>query len=72
LECIAISFVVGLYDGFIGPGTGSFWYFITLWDSIFHKASANAKMVNLSTNFGSICLFILKVKSFGDCHSNGC
>jgi uncharacterized membrane protein YfcA len=24
-ECIAISFVVGLYDGFIGPGTGSFW-----------------------------------------------
>jgi uncharacterized membrane protein YfcA len=22
---IAISFVVGLYDGFIGPGTGSFW-----------------------------------------------
>jgi uncharacterized membrane protein YfcA len=34
-NAIAISFVVGLYDGFIGPGTGSFWYFITLWDSIF-------------------------------------
>jgi hypothetical protein len=28
----------------------------------FFKASANAKMVNLSTNFGSICLFMLKGK----------
>jgi uncharacterized membrane protein YfcA len=41
-NAIAISFVVGLYDGFIGPGTGSFLcgFFIALWDSIFIAANA--------------------------------
>lgn len=63
-NAIAISFVVGLYDGFIGPGTGSFLVvaFIAIMGFDFLHASANAKMVNLSTNFGSICLFILKGK----------
>jgi uncharacterized membrane protein YfcA len=31
-NAIAISFVVGLYDGFIGPGTGSFWLYIMGFD----------------------------------------
>jgi uncharacterized protein len=59
-----ISFVVGFYDGFIGPGTGSFFVvaFIVLLGFDFLHASANAKMVNLATNFGSICLFMLKGK----------
>jgi hypothetical protein len=35
--------------------------FIALMGLILH-ASANAKMVNLATNFGSICLFVLKGK----------
>lgn len=63
-NAIGISFVVGLYDGFIGPGTGSFLVvaFIAIMGFDFLHASANAKMVNLSTNFGSICLFILKGK----------
>jgi hypothetical protein len=53
-----------LYDGFIGPGTGSFLVvaFIAIMGFDFLHASANAKMVNLATNFGSICLFILKGK----------
>ncbi len=61
---ILIAIVVGLYDGFIGPGTGSFFIlgFITLLGFDFITASAHAKMVNLATNFGSICLFILKGK----------
>jgi uncharacterized protein len=64
LNAVAISFVVGFYDGFIGPGTGSFLVvaFITLMGFDFLHASANAKMVNLATNFGSICLFVLKGK----------
>lgn len=64
LNAIGISFVVGFYDGFIGPGTGSFLVvaFIALMGFDFLHASANAKMVNLSTNFGSICLFMLKGK----------
>ena len=64
LNAFAISFVVGLYDGFIGPGTGSFLFlqFIAIMGFDFLHASANAKMVNLATNFGSICLFMLKGK----------
>jgi uncharacterized membrane protein YfcA len=61
---VIISFIVGFYDGFIGPGTGSFLVlaFIALLGFDFLHASANAKMVNLATNFGSICLFALKGK----------
>lgn len=64
LNAVGISFVVGFYDGFIGPGTGSFLVvaFIAIMGFDFLHASANAKMVNLATNFGSICLFILKGK----------
>jgi uncharacterized protein len=61
---IGISLCVGFYDGFIGPGTGSFFVvaFISILGLDFLHASANAKMVNLATNFGSICLFVLKGK----------
>ncbi|REG97899.1 sulfite exporter TauE/SafE family protein [Flavobacterium aquicola] len=64
LNAVGISFIVGFYDGFIGPGTGSFLVvaFIAIMGFDFLHASANAKMVNLATNFGSICLFILKGK----------
>ncbi len=56
---ILISITVGFYDGFIGPGAGSFLIlaFITLMGFDFLKASANAKMVNLATNLGSIAFF---------------
>lgn len=61
---ISISICVGFYDGFIGPGTGSFFVlaFVSFLGFDFLHASANAKMVNLATNFGSICLFVLKGK----------
>ncbi len=61
---VVISILVGFYDGFIGPGTGSFLVlgFVSILGYDFLHASANAKMVNLATNFGSICLFVLKGK----------
>ncbi len=61
---LLISIVIGFYDGFIGPGAGSFLVlaFVVLMGYDFLHASANAKMVNLATNFGSIVLFILKGK----------
>jgi len=61
---VLISVIIGFYDGFIGPGTGSFLVlgFVTILGFDFLHASANAKMVNLATNFGSICLFVLKGK----------
>jgi uncharacterized membrane protein YfcA len=64
INAVMISVIVGFYDGFIGPGTGSFFVvaFIALMGFDFLHASANAKMVNLSTNFGSICLFIIRAK----------
>lgn len=62
LYAILISALIGFYDGFIGPGSGSFLIlaFIMLMGIDFLHASANAKMVNLATNAGSIILFILK------------
>lgn len=64
IYAVVISIIIGFYDGFIGPGTGSFFVvaFIALMGFDFLHASANAKMVNLATNFGSICLFISKGK----------
>lgn len=57
-----ISLVIGFYDGFIGPGAGSFLIlaFIALMRFDFLHASANAKLINLSTNTGSIILFLIK------------
>ena len=61
---LIMSICIGFYDGFIGPGTGSFLVlaFVSVLGFDFLHASANAKMVNLATNFGSICLFVLKGK----------
>lgn len=59
---IFISLTLGFYDGFIGPGAGSFLIlaFISLLGYDFLHASAQAKLVNLSTNLGSIILFTIK------------
>lgn len=64
LYVILISLLIGFYDGFIGPGAGSFLIlaFITLLGSDFLHASAQAKLVNLATNLGSITLFLIKGK----------
>lgn len=61
---LAISLVIGFYDGFIGPGAGSFLVlaFVSIMGYDFLLASTNAKMVNLATNAGSILLFLLKGK----------
>ena len=61
---IAISLLIGFYDGFIGPGAGSFLImaFISLLGYDFLHVSAQAKLVNLATNLGSIVLFTIKGK----------
>jgi len=61
---VLISLSIGFYDGFIGPGAGSFLIlaFISLLGFDFLQASANAKLVNLATNLGSITLFIVQGK----------
>ena len=56
-----IGLVVGAYDGFLGPGTGSF--FVILLVSVlgygFLEASAKAKIANLATNLSAIVVFAL-------------
>lgn len=61
---LLISLVIGFYDGFIGPGAGSFLIlsFIGMLGFDFLKASAHAKFVNLATNLGSILFFSLSGK----------
>jgi uncharacterized membrane protein YfcA len=53
------ALAIGLYDGFIGPGAGSFMvlFFITALGFDFLRASAHAKFVNVATNAGSIIFF---------------
>jgi hypothetical protein len=54
--------VVGFYDGFFGPGTGSFLVlgFIALIGFDFLKASAYAKLVNAATNLSCTLFFASK------------
>ena len=51
--------VIGFYDGFFGPGTGSFliFTFIGVFGLSFLAASASAKVVNAATNFAAVLLF---------------
>jgi uncharacterized membrane protein YfcA len=59
LYAALFAVILGFYDGFIGPGAGSFLvlFFIGVLGFDFLKASAHAKFVNLSTNMGSIIFF---------------
>jgi uncharacterized protein len=57
---------IGLYDGFFGPGTGSFlvFLFVRVFGLDFLHASASAKIVNASTNAAAIILFGLTGELF--------
>jgi uncharacterized membrane protein YfcA len=61
---IPICFVIGFYDGFFGPGTGSFliiaFYAFVGLDLL--QASATAKVFNLASNIGALIVFIIDGK----------
>jgi len=54
-----IALVLGLYDGFFGPGTGSFliFLFVRVLGFDFLHAAASAKILNAATNLGAIGVF---------------
>lgn len=56
---IGTGMVIGFYDGFFGPGTGSFliFIFIGLFGFDFLRASASAKVINLATNVSALAYF---------------
>lgn len=56
---IGIGAVLGFYEGFFGPGTGSFliFAFVGLLGFNFLTASASAKVINITTNLAAIAWF---------------
>jgi uncharacterized membrane protein YfcA len=58
----AIGVLIGFYDGFFGPGTGSFFVFlfVRVLGYDFLHASASAKLLNTATNAAALLLFIAK------------
>lgn len=54
------AFIIGMYDGFYGPGTGTF---LIIAFTVFAKlsiktANAQTKVINLTTNITSLCIFL--------------
>lgn len=62
LAAITVGLTLGVYDGFFGPGTGSFLVFLFVrWLGYdFLHASAAAKLINVATNIAAVVLFGLK------------
>lgn len=56
---ISIGVAIGFYDGFFGPGTGSFltFAFIGIFGFDFLNAAASAKVVNFATNLSAMLYF---------------
>ena len=62
LVACSLGLVLGFYDGFFGPGTGSFLVFLFVrWLGYdFLHASASAKLINTATNLAALALFAYK------------
>ena len=59
--CILAALVIGAYDGFYGPGTGTF---LIIAFTVFARmsvpaANAQAKVINLTSNVTSLAVFLL-------------
>ncbi|RJO72743.1 MAG: sulfite exporter TauE/SafE family protein [Myxococcales bacterium] len=64
VKACLIGAVVGLYDGFFGPGTGTFltigFHFLLRFDLV--TASANARLSNLASNAGALAVFLVNAQ----------
>lgn len=63
LAC-AVAFFIGAYDGFYGPGTGTF--LILLMTAVAHmpvtEANGVSKAINLATNLSALVVFLINGK----------
>jgi uncharacterized membrane protein YfcA len=59
LALFPMTFALGFYDGFFGPGTGSMLIvgFVLVFGDTLTRASGNAKVVNLGSNLAALALF---------------
>jgi uncharacterized membrane protein YfcA len=62
LALVLVAVLLGIYDGFFGPGTGSLLIvlFITFFGDSPLAASGNAKVVNLASNLAAFLLFLVR------------
>lgn len=64
LKCMLISFLIGAYDGFYGPGTGTF--LILLLTGVanlsLNTAAGTTKAINLASNIAALTTFIINGK----------
>ena len=60
LLALAIGLGIGLYDGVMGPGTGTFAIiaFTTLMGFDLRTANGNAKVLNLASNYASLVTYL--------------
>lgn len=56
-----LAFAIGVYDGFFGPGTGTFLIvgFVALCGKSLVRATADAKVVNFATNLAALSAFAM-------------
>ncbi len=61
---LIFGLILGFYDGFLGPGTGSFWIFVCVLFLGFDmkKASINTKIFNFSSNIIALLVFLWQYK----------
>ena len=59
-----VALVIGMYDGFYGPGTGTFLILLLTSFARFTLGNANgtAKSINLTTNITSLVVYLLNAK----------
>ena len=59
IAAAAIALAIGAYDGFFGPGTGTFliFAFVAFLGLRLQEASADAKVVNFASNLAAVLLF---------------
>ena len=60
IYALLLGGVIGFYDGFFGPGTGSFliFLFVRFFGFDFLHASASSKVVNVATNLAALIYFV--------------
>lgn len=60
ITAVLSSLIIGLYDGFYGPGTGTFLIiaFTVLTGMNMRSANAHAKVINLASNVTSLAIFL--------------
>jgi uncharacterized membrane protein YfcA len=58
---VLFALTLGFYDGFFGPGTGSFlaFGFVLFFRFGFLRATAHAKLLNLASNYAAILAFVI-------------